>query len=230
MPMMCRALAFACGLMLAVQAVTVQAAELPSGFVYLSDVDAAIVQDMRYAGPDNFTHAPAPGYNAAECILTMKAAKVLAQVQKDLRSSRLGLKVWDCYRPVKAVDSFVAWAGKGADFDKIHYPRVSRDRLIAEGYIGKRSGHSAGSTIDLTLVSLDGSEIDMGTGFDFFDPLAHTNSAGVSRIAKANRKLLVEAMQRRGFKNYAREWWHFSLDRQPFAGRRFDFDILPRGK
>jgi zinc D-Ala-D-Ala dipeptidase len=229
MPMMCRMLIVACGLMLAVQAAA-QAAELPPGFVYLSDIDAAIVQDLRYAGRDNFTHAPVPGYDAAECILTAKAAKALAQVQRDLQNRKLGLKVWDCYRPAKAVDSFVAWAGGGAGVDKIHHPRVSRDRLIAKGYIGKRSGHSTGSTIDLTLVSLDAAEVDMGTGFDFFDPLAHTNSTGVSKIARANRKLLVEAMQRRGFTNYAREWWHFSLENQPFAGRRFDFDILPRGK
>jgi D-alanyl-D-alanine dipeptidase len=228
--MMCRALAFACGLMLAVQAAVAQAADLPSGFVYLSDIDAAIVQDMRYAGPDNFTHAPVAGYRAAECILTEKAAKALAQVQQDLRSQKLGLKVWDCYRPVKAVDSFAAWAGNGRGFDKDHYPRVSRDRLIAEGYIGRRSGHSSGSTVDLTLVSLDGAEVDMGTGFDFFDPLAHTRSDGVSKAVRTNRMLLVEAMQHHGFRNYSREWWHFSLEGQPFAGRRFDFDILPNVK
>ena len=230
MRMMCRTLAFACGLMLKGHFGPLQAAELPSGFVYLSDIDAAIVQDMRYAGADNFTHAPVAGYRAAECILTAKAAKALAQVQQDLRRSKFGLKVWDCYRPAKAVDGFVAWAGNGRGFDKTHYPRVSRDRLIAEGYIGKRSGHSSGSTIDLTLVSLDGVEADMGTGFDFFDPLAHAESTGVSKAARANRALLREAMQRHGFKNYAREWWHFSLEGQPFAGRRFDFDILPRSK
>jgi D-alanyl-D-alanine dipeptidase len=230
MRMMCRALALACGLMLAVQPATARAADLPSGFVYLSDIDATIAQDMRYAGPHNFTLAPVPGYHAAECILTAKAARALAQVQMDLKGRKLGLKVWDCYRPVKAVNSFVAWAGKGHGFDKVHYPRVSRDRLIADGYIGKRSSHSKGSTIDLTLVSLDGAEADMGTGFDFFDPLAHTDSTGVSRAARDNRKLLVDAMQRRGFRNYAREWWHFSLENQPFAGRRFDFDILPKGQ
>ena len=230
MRMMCRALAFACGLMLVMPSAATRAAELPAGFVYLSDIDATIVQDMRYAGPNNFTRAPVAGYRAAECILTAKAAKALARVQRDLQGSGLGLKVWDCYRPAKAVDSFVAWAGNGRGFDKTRYPRVSRDRLIAEGYIGKRSGHSSGSTIDLALVSPDGADVDMGTGFDFFDPLAHTGSTGVSNAAKANRKQLLEAMQRHGFKNYAREWWHFSLKDQPFAGRRFDFDVLPKGK
>jgi zinc D-Ala-D-Ala dipeptidase len=212
------------------QFVVAQAAELPSGFVYLADIDAAIVQDMRYAGPDNFTRAPVPGYAAAECILTTKAAKALAQVQRDLRSRKLGLKVWDCYRPAKAVDSFVAWVGDGSGFDATYYPHVSRDRLITEGYIGRRSGHSAGSTVDLTLVSLGGVELDMGTGFDFFDPLAHIGNTDVSVAVRARRTMLRDAMQRRGFRNYAREWWHFSLEGQPFAGRRFDFDILPRGK
>jgi len=227
--MMRRALSLACGLMLVTLLASAQAAELPSGFVYLSDIDAAIVQDMRYAGPDNFTRVPVAGYRAAECILTAKAAKALAQVQQDLLPRKLGLKVWDCYRPAKAVDAFVAWVGRGRGFDKTHYPRVSRDRLIAGGYIGRRSGHSSGSTVDLTLVSLDGANVDMGTGFDFFDPLSHTESAGISRAARANRALLRQSMQKHGFRNYAREWWHFSLAQQPFAGRRFDFDILPKG-
>lgn len=229
MRMMCRALSLACGLMLLTLFASAQAAELPSGFVYLSDIDDAVVQDMRYAGSANFTHAPVAGYQAAECILTAKAAKALAQVQRDLLRRKLGLKVWDCYRPVKAVDAFVAWAGSGRGFDKTHYPHVSRDRLIAEGYIGRRSGHSSGSTVDVTLVSLDGGDIDMGTGFDFFDPLSHTESTGISQAVRANRALLRQAMQKHGFRNYVREWWHFSLDRQPFAGRRFDFDILPKG-
>ncbi|MDB5551051.1 MAG: D-alanyl-D-alanine dipeptidase [Rhizobium sp.] len=108
MRMMCRALAFACGLILVAHFASSQAAELPAGFVYLSDIDVAIVQDKCYAGPANFTHAPVAGYRAAECILTAKAAKALAQVQQDLRTRKLGLKVWDCYRPAKAVDSFVA--------------------------------------------------------------------------------------------------------------------------
>jgi len=230
MRMMRRALSLACGLMLVALSVSAQAAELPSGFVYLSDIDAAVVQDMRYAGPDNFTRVPVAGYRAAECILTVNAAKALAQVQRDLLHRNLRLKVWDCYRPVKAVDAFVAWAGSGRGFDKTHYPRVSRDRLIAGGYIGRRSGHSSGSTVDLTLVSLDGADVDMGTRFDFFDPLSHAESADVSPAVRANRALLRQVMRKHGFRNYVREWWHFSLEGQPFAGRRFDFDILPKGK
>lgn len=230
MRMMCRAILVACGLIFATHFAPSQASELPFGFVRLYDVDATIVQDMRYAGPDNFTHAPVTGYHAAECILTAKAAKALAEVQRDLRKHKLGLKVWDCYRPVKAVDSFVAWAAKDRGFDKTYHPRISRERLIAEGYIGKRSGHSAGSTVDLTLVFRDGVDVDMGTGFDFFDPQSHTESTAVPETTRFNRQLLRGAMQRRGFRNYAREWWHFTLEGQPFAGRRFDFDISPRGK
>jgi D-alanyl-D-alanine dipeptidase len=229
MPPFGRLLTTAGGILWAISFSVASAGSLPEGFVYLSDADPTIVQDMRYASAANFTRAPVPGYRAAECVLTTEAAKALARVQQNLRAKKFGLKVWDCYRPAKAVKAFVAWVGASRGFDKDYHPRVARSELISEGYIGKRSGHSAGSTVDLTLIDSDGRELDMGTGFDFFDPLARTASGGISRSAKANRELLLRAMKQQGFRNYAGEWWHFSLERQPFAGRVFDFDIVPRG-
>lgn len=203
------------------------AAELHEGFVYLSGIDPTIRQDIRYAGPDNFTHAPVPGYQAAECVLTEKAARALAAVQADLAPEGCGLVVYDCYRPAKAVNHFVQWASQAGPTDPAHYPHVARNRLIADGYIGRKSEHSAGSTVDLTM-TYKGVPVDMGTGFDLFDPLAFTNARAVSAAAGANRRRLVAAMKVRGFKNYRREWWHFTYARQPFAGTMFDFNILPK--
>lgn len=202
------------------------AAGLPQGFSYLSDIDPAIAQDIRYAGADNFTHAAVPGYRAAECILSTQTAKALAAVQADLHARGYGLLVYDCYRPAKAVRRFVAWASEPGRADPAHNPRVARNRLLAEGYIGRKSGHSSGGTVDLTLLRLaDRSPLPMGTSFDFFDPAAFTDSSALPGDAKANRKRLVEAMARHGFQNYRREWWHFRYSHEPFAGQMFDFDI-----
>lgn len=208
-------------------AATGHGAELPQHFVYLSDIDPTVRQDIRYAGTDDFTSAPVPGYRAAECVLTEEAAQALAAVQSELSTKGYGLLVYDCYRPAKAVAGFVEWASRPGPADPDHNPHVPRGRLIAGGYIGARSGHSSGSTIDLTL-TLNGKPLSMGTGFDFFDPLAYTNSSKIPAEARANRQRLVQAMTRAGFANYRREWWHFRYRREPFAGKRFDFDIPPK--
>lgn len=206
------------------------AQDLPKGFVYLSDIAPHIHQDMRYAGKHNFTGAPVPGYAAAECILAEPAAQALSAVADTLAAKGLGLAVLDCYRPAKAVRHFVAWAKGGTGFNPEHYPAVDRESLIAEGYIARKSGHSTGYTIDLTLTDAKGMQIDMGTPFDFFDPLAYTASKAISKSAAANRRVLVDAMEKGGFANYSREWWHFSLRERPSKAQSFDFDILPRGR
>jgi zinc D-Ala-D-Ala dipeptidase len=143
--------------------------------------------------------------------------------------SGYGLMVYDCYRPAKAVQRFVEWASENAPADPDHNPRVARNRLVTEGYIGRRSGHSSGGTVDLTLVRLgEKVSVPMGTGFDFFDPRASTASKDISKQAKANRQRLSAAMGRHGFNNYKREWWHFRYVGEPFAGQMFDFDIEPK--
>ena len=207
------------------------AESLPKGFVFLADIDATIRQDIRYAGSDNFTHSPVPGYRAAECVLAEATARALARVQQDLRRRGYSLLVFDCYRPAKAVRRFVEWARAVGTPDAAYHPHVRRNRLIAEGYIAARSGHSSGGTVDLTLVrdAAGGFKpLDMGTNFDFFDPAAATGSKKIPAEARVNRLLLVDAMAAAGFANYRREWWHFRDRNEPFAGRIFDFDIVSR--
>ena len=226
-----RAIAAAAVLVIGVSAAPsfLLAGQLPDDFVYLADVAPHVRQDMRYAGKHNFTKAVVPGYKAAACILAEPAAQALSAVGDELAAQGYGLKVLDCYRPVKAVRHFMAWANGGSGLDPDYYPRVDRRRLIAEGYIARRSGHSTGYTIDLTLTDAKGADLDMGTPFDFFDPLAHTASKHVDKAAAERRRGLVTAMMKGGFVNYRREWWHFSLKQQPKKAQIHDFDIVPRG-
>lgn len=204
------------------------AAGLPDGFVYLAEIAPHIRQDMRYAGKDNFTRAIVPGYKAAECILAEPAAQALSAVGDALAARGYGLMVKDCYRPEKAVHHFADWVESGSGFDPDYYPRVDRKRLNAEGYIARRSGHSNGYTVDLTLTDAKGTELDMGTPFDFLDPRAHTTAKDISKAAAERRHVLVTAMAEGGFENYRREWWHFSLRDRPRGAPSHDFDILPR--
>jgi D-alanyl-D-alanine dipeptidase len=202
-------------------------ARLPADFVSLSDVEPHIALDLRYAGPNNFTGARVPGYEAASCWLTRPAAEALARVQADLRAEGLGLRVLDCYRPQRAVDAFVRWS-RAPDVPASkarHYPNVAKDRLFAEGYIAARSGHSRGSTVDLTLADAEGRALDLGTEFDFFDPRAASDSRDVPDAARALRERLRAAMERRGFRPYAPEWWHFTLASEPYPETYFDAPV-----
>jgi D-alanyl-D-alanine dipeptidase len=230
------------------------AAEMPQGFVYLRDVDPSIQQDMRYAGSENFTGKPVPGYDAPECVLTSQAAYELKAVQAELAATQLGIKVYDCYRPARAVASFVDWAKQPDDpkAKSIYYPALEK-RALFPGYIATRSGHSRGSTMDLTLVPLDSSppseattqqstaactatgqvrvpdnSLDMGTSFDCFDTKANTAASGLTDAERNNRELVVEVMRRHGFENYDKEWWHFTLKGEPYPDTIFDFPIEAR--
>lgn len=174
-------------------------------------LDATIRVDARYAGRDNFTGAPLPGYGANRAWLRREAAQALVRVQRRLAADGLGLLVWDGYRPVRATLAMVAWT-----------ERTGRQALVRDGYIASRSRHNLGLAVDLTLVELaSGRPLDMGTPFDTFDASAHTaNATGAVRVA---RQRLVAAMEAEGFRNYAQEWWHFSYD-VPGA-RPFDLPI-----
>ncbi|MGE0503490.1 MAG: M15 family metallopeptidase [Rhizobiaceae bacterium] len=213
------------------------AGDLPAGFVRLADIDATIRQDMRYAGSLNFLGRPAAGYEAPACILTEEAASALSRVQARLAAESLTLVVFDCYRPQRAVDDFMAWVRGGKGFDARWHPRVSRQRLRAEGYIAGRSGHSRGSTVDLAIAGLGraapsdptcgamgAATLDFGTGFDCFDDESRTASKAIPAAARDNRRLLVETMRAEGFVNYSREWWHFTLADEP-QRKRFDFPV-----
>jgi zinc D-Ala-D-Ala dipeptidase len=229
--------------LLALLPISAAASDLPPGFVYLHDVDSTIRQDMRYAGPFNFLGRPANGYEAPECILTEAAAKALSAVQKRVAADGLTLVVFDCYRPARAVADFAAWVKEGGPPDPRWYPRTRRSDLIAEQYIASHSSHSRGSTVDLALAPADRSKpaapdpdcgaektgtIGFGTGFDCLDPESRTAFRPLSPEAIANRKTLVAAMQAEGFRNYAREWWHFSLKGEPFKEQEFDFPVASK--
>lgn len=202
------------------------AQERPDAFVDAAGVVPGLIVEMRYAGSHNFVGRPIDGYEAPHCLLTRQAATALADVARDLAAQGLALKVFDCYRPVRAVANFVRWAHAPGDVagKREFYPNVDKSMLFRDGYIASRSGHSRGSTIDLTLVR-DGHELDMGTTFDFFSPRSWPGSAGVSAEARASRALLAAAMRRHGFRPYEREWWHFTLSHEPFPATYFDFPV-----
>lgn len=181
---------------------------LPPGFVRLADVAPGVAQDMRYAGPDNFTGKPVPGYRAAQCWLRVEAARALAAAQAEAERRGFGLVVYDCYRPRRAVSAFVDWSRDGDDRTKReYYPRLDKRTLFAQGYIAQKSGHSTGLAIDLGVKGWD-----FGAPFDYFDKRSWTK-AHVPQEAHANRDRLVALMRRHGFENYPREWWHFTYKR-----------------
>lgn len=187
-----------------------------------------MLTEIRYFGDHNFVGRRINGYEAPLCLLTREAATALAAVQRDLAASGLGLKAFDCYRPARAVAHFVRWArdpgdqARKADF----YPEVDKRNLFRDGYIAARSGHSRGSTIDLTLVRLDdGRELDMGSPHDFFGTRSWPSDRTISGAAQANRQTLAAAMRRRGFRPYDREWWHFTLRTEPYPDSYFDFPV-----
>ena len=204
------------------------AAERPSAFVDAAAVVPGLVVEMRYAGAHNFVGRPVDGYVRPVCLTTRAAAAALAQVQRDLETRGLGLKVFDCYRPVRAVQHFVRWARDVRDVATRpeFYPTIDKRDLFRLGYIAAQSGHSRGSTIDLSLVTrADGRELDMGTPFDTFSPHSWPSDTSVSAQARANRAMLAAAMRRHGFRPYAREWWHFTLNGEPFRTTYFDFPV-----
>jgi D-alanyl-D-alanine dipeptidase len=201
---------------------------MPEQFVDVASVVPGLVVDMRYAGSHNFIGRPIDGYQAPVCILTREAAVALADVQAELNDYGLGLKVFDCYRPTRAVAHFVRWSEDETDtrMKAEFYPEFAKPELFEEGYIADRSGHSRGSTVDLTLVSLsDESELPMGTGFDFFSTGSSPADPDQPAAVRANRLLLSTIMQRHGFKPYEREWWHFRLADEPFPDTYFDFAV-----
>ncbi|MFG2987140.1 M15 family metallopeptidase [Streptomyces sp. NPDC048258] len=211
-------------------AVLTGGAAAPAGFAALREVDPSIRQDMRYAGARNFTGGVVDGYEEPVCLLARPAAEALRRAQRGLLRRGYSLRVYDCYRPQRAVDRFVRWArepdGPGDLETKAeYYPYVERSRLIPEGYIAEKSGHSRGSTVDVTLEALSGGEVDMGTAFDFFDPLSHTDDPRIGGAARASRDVLRGALSEQGFVNLPEEWWHFTFKPEAFPDAYFDFPV-----
>jgi D-alanyl-D-alanine dipeptidase len=195
--------------------------------VPLAHVDPSILQDMRYAGAHNFVGSSIDGYESPTCWLSRPAARALAAAQAELRGRGLGLLVFDCYRPQRAVDHFVRWAADPGDerTKAEYYPRVAKSDLFRLGYIAARSGHSRGSTVDVTLVGDAALPLDMGTPFDLFDARSHTDSAEVGAVQRRNRSLLREVMERHGFENLPQEWWHYTLAEEPYPETYLDVPV-----
>ncbi|WP_370499869.1 M15 family metallopeptidase [Mycolicibacterium sp. jd] len=226
----------------------------PADFVSLSDIDPSILLDIRYSTPHNFTGDPVDGYQAPMCLLTRPAAYALRDAHQEFLEQGYSLKVYDCYRPQRAVNDFVEWAKNLTDqrMKAEFYPRVDKTRLFADGYIAEKSGHSRGSTVDLTLVALPASQepayvpgqplvdcaapvnqrfpdasVDMGTGYDCFDTLAHTLDPRIQGEQLKNRLLLKEGLERHGLQNYELEWWHYTFKPETHPETYFDFPVAP---
>ncbi|MGW2181660.1 M15 family metallopeptidase [Streptomyces sp. NPDC001732] len=227
----------------------------PEEFVALRSVDPTIIQEMRYPTAHNFMGVPVDGYRQPLCILTRPAARALHRAQTRLLRQGYSLKVYDCYRPQRAVDHFVRWA-KDLDDEAMKgefYPRVDKTRLFADGYIAEKSGHSRGSTVDLTLVKLPAApapadppgqeqvpcyapaaerfpdnSVDMGTAFDCFDTLSHTDDPRVRGEQRAHRQFLKKTLADVGFVNLAEEWWHYTFKPETFPDTYFDFPVARR--
>ena len=204
---------------------------LPAGFVDAQKTMPRLVVDLRYLTDDNFLGEKVDGYRKPKCILTREAADALHRVQKELGEFGMGLKVFDAYRPQQAVDHFVRWA-KELEKDgrkSKYYPRVEKSNLFREGYIASKSGHSRGSTVDLTVVCFQENgqtqELDMGTPFDFFGPESWTNHRDLTAQQRANRLLLRNLMMKHGFRPYSKEWWHFTLENEPYPNQYFNFPV-----
>ena len=224
---------------------------IPEGFVEIREIIPDVSLDLRYLTNHNFLGVPVDGYRTEKCYITKAAADSLAKVQEELRKFNLSLKIYDAYRPQRAVDHFVRWAKDLSDTltKKEFYPTVDKSRLFVDGYIAEKSGHSRGSTIDLTIVPIPlpyqpefdinnqcecfestdkrfkDNSIDMGTGFDCFHSLSHTENINLTPQQRANRILLKSLMNKYGFKNLAEEWWHFTLRNEPYPSTYFDFII-----
>jgi zinc D-Ala-D-Ala dipeptidase len=224
----------------------------PGAFVSLHDVDPSVVIEMRYLTNHDFMGRRVPGYRENVCLLTRQAADAVKRAQAAVRAQGYTLKVYDCYRPQRSVDAFVKWGKDLSDqrMKREFYPRVAKKVVFKEGYIAAQSGHSRGSTLDLTLVKLPARKqeryhrgdklrdcaapagrrfrdntIDMGTGYDCFDPLAHPYDARIHGRQRANRLALREPMIAAGFKGLPTEWWHFTLKNEPYPDTFFDFPM-----
>lgn len=204
-----------------------------AGMVDMRELVPDLAQEIRYATSDNFVGRPVLGYGAARCYLLRPVAQALQRVERALRREGLRLKVFDCYRPARAVGDFVAWAGDLGDQSTkaAYYPRLDKSALLGD-YISPTSGHSRGATLDITLMRCAPvgdpaacAPLDMGTPFDYFDVSAHTDWPGASPAQRENRQRLLAAMAREGFVNYHLEWWHYTYKPEPAPDTAYDFPI-----
>ena len=199
-------------------------------FVYLDEYLINAKYEVRYHGSNNFVGDTIKGYSTDRLVMTRQAAEALQQVEKNLAKKGYALKVFDTYRPQRAVNHFKEWATDIHDTltKKQFYPNQDKRRLFDLGYISSRSGHSRGSTIDLTMIRLDSEEeVDMGSPYDFFGNVSHHNSSSINSLQMSNRRHLRAVMKIFGFRAYSKEWWHYTLNVEPYKDRYFDYVVSP---
>lgn len=197
-------------------------------FVYLKEIMPNLRSDLRYYGSHNFIGRPIDGYNAPKCLLTKEAAYALKNVQDELEKIGFGLLIYDAYRPQRAVDHFVRWSQDENDTTmKVEfYPNIDKKDIFSRGYISAKSGHSRGSTVDLTIVSLKTRHIlNMGSPYDLFDEVSSIEDKSITKNQRSLRMLLKRRMEKHGFKSYPKEWWHFTLEKEPYPNTYFDFPV-----
>ena len=200
---------------------------LPEGFVYIAEEIPGIKEEIRYAGNHNFLGRPVDGYAAAKSVCTCEAVQALKKAAEAFAADGYTLLIYDAYRPQRAVDHFVRWSldlqdvAAKAEF----YPTLNKADLFELGYIARRSGHSRGSTIDLTLLDREGKLLDVGGEFDWFSPISGHGYEDLTPQQKQNRLYLKETMEAVGFSPYSEEWWHYRLTEEPYPDTYFDFPI-----
>jgi len=200
----------------------------PKDFVYVNEMIPTARFDIRYYGNNNFVGTRIDGYRAPLAIMTRKAALALKDVSDELQPKGFTLLIHDAYRPQKAVNHFVRWSqdSKDTKMKQQFYPFLDKRNLFKLGFIAKKSGHSRGSTVDLSLVnSKTGTAVDMGSPYDFFGDISYYDTKQISKVQKENRKILKDAMEKHGFKPYSKEWWHFTLIKEPYPNKYFNFNV-----
>lgn len=199
-----------------------------SGFVSVGEAVPDVILEIRYYTTCNFIGERIDGYEQPVALMTREAAATLKRASDELMEKGLRMVIYDAYRPQRAVDHFVRWAEDVADvrMKPVFYPEVDKADLFERGFIARRSSHSRGSTVDLTLLDeKSGTPLDMGGPFDFFGELSHPDYPGVTPAQHANRMLLRETMLKHGFKPLSTEWWHFTLRDEPYPDTYFDFPV-----
>ena len=201
---------------------------MKEALVFVDDLISGLRWDAKYATWDNFTGKPVDGYLVNRIAGTRALCAALERAQKEAAAIGFGLLLWDGYRPQRAVDCFLRWAAQPEDgrTKERHYPNIDRADMVRNGYVAEKSGHSRGSTVDLTLYHLDSGELaTMGGGHDLMDPVSHHGARGIAPIAARNRRRLRSVMAAAGFAAYAAEWWHYSLLDEPYPDTYFDFPV-----
>lgn len=200
------------------------------GFVYLDEVLDHALYEVRYYGSNNFIGRPIDGYQTNRPVMTHQAATALREAEQLLYKQGWCLKIFDTYRPQRAVNDFITWSRLEVDtlMKSVYYPYIAKEHLFRLGYIATRSGHSRGSTIDLTLASIyTGKEADMGGAYDYFGEVSHHSYDQLTRSQRTLRQLLKKIMNQVGFRSYVKEWWHYTLNQEPYPDTYFDFVVEP---